>query len=73
MGDRGLSLACPLPLVALRGEECGAAALKSSTGALKSFLIYNGGLLFTKECLSCHSLYHMYEISSISTALEWIL
>jgi hypothetical protein len=30
-------------------------------------------LLFTKECPSCHSLYHMYEISSISIALEWVL
>jgi hypothetical protein len=29
---RGLSHYCPLPLVALGGEECGAAALLSSTG-----------------------------------------
>jgi hypothetical protein len=30
-------------------------------------------LLFIKEYPSCHSLYHMHEIGSISTALEWVL
>jgi hypothetical protein len=31
IGDRGLSHGCPLPLAALEGEECGTAALESST------------------------------------------
>jgi hypothetical protein len=49
MGDGGLSLGCPLPLAALGGEECGTAALDSSTGALKSFLIRKSGAPFRKR------------------------
>jgi hypothetical protein len=47
--DGGLSLGCPLPLAALGGEECGAAALESSTGALKSFLIHKGWCSFSQK------------------------
>jgi hypothetical protein len=32
-----------------------------------------GDAPFAKEYLICHSLYHMYEIMSISIALEWVL
>jgi hypothetical protein len=49
IGDEGLSLGCPLPLAALGGEECGAAALKSSTGVLKSFLIRKGWSSFSQK------------------------
>jgi hypothetical protein len=48
-GDEGLSLCCPLPLVALGGEEYGAAALISSTGALKLFLIRKGWCFFSQR------------------------
>jgi hypothetical protein len=68
IGDRGLSLGCPLPLAVLGGEECGAADLSQIILDPQGVV-----LLFTKEYLSCHSLYHMHEISSISTALEWVL
>jgi hypothetical protein len=49
IGDEGLSPYCLLPLAALGGEECGVAALVSSTGALKSFLIRTGWCSFTQK------------------------
>jgi hypothetical protein len=49
IGDGGLSLGCPLPVAALGGEECGAAAIDSSTGALKSFLICKGWCSFSQK------------------------
>jgi hypothetical protein len=49
MEDGGLSLGCPLPQAALGGEECGAAALDSSIGALKLFLIHKGWYSFSQK------------------------
>jgi hypothetical protein len=42
IGDGGLSPCCLLTLAALGGEDRRAAALLSSTGALKSLLILRG-------------------------------